>query len=151
MGAWLGKGNDPRYSTTTTFDTFPFPIGLAPNIPATNYASDSRAIAIADAARNLVTLRNRWLNPPEWVEWVDEPALGYPKQLVPRNTDAATALKQRTLTKLYNARPAWLSHVHEALDAAVAQAYGWSIDISEDDALAALFTLNLERSKAEAR
>ena len=42
-----------------------------------------RAIAIADAARRLVELRDRWLNPPEWVEWVDEPVAGYPKRPVP--------------------------------------------------------------------
>ena len=149
MGAWMGKGNDPVYSATTTFQTFPFPAGLEPNVPVTDYASDPRAIAIADAARNLVTLRNRWLNPPEWMEWVDEPVPGYPKRPAPRNADATTALKQRTLTKLYNTRPAWLSHAHEALDAAVAEAYGWPADISEDDALAALLALNLERSGAK--
>ena len=25
LGTWLGKGNDPRYTPTTTFETFPFP------------------------------------------------------------------------------------------------------------------------------
>ena len=74
---------------------------------------------------------------------------GYPKRSVPRNADAATALKQRTLTKLYNARPPWLAYAHEVLDTAVAKAYGWTADISEDDALAALLALNLERSGAE--
>ena len=32
-GTWQGKGNDPRYTPTTTFETFPFPAGLAPNVP----------------------------------------------------------------------------------------------------------------------
>ena len=139
----------PRYPTASTFETFPFPVGLEPNVPAATYAANQHSLAIAEAAKHLVTLRDRWLNPPEWVEWVEEPALGYPKRPVPRNANAATALKQRTLTKLYNARPAWLSHAHEALDAAVAEAYGWPADISEDDALAALLALNLERSGAE--
>ena len=139
MGAWMGKGNDPVYSTTTTFDTFPFPAGLEPNMPAADHAPDPRAIAIADAARNLVMLRDRWLNPPEWMEWTEEPVPGYPKRPVPCNADAVTSLKQRTLTKLYNTRPAWLSHAHEALDATVAQAYGWPADIPEDDALAGTF------------
>ncbi len=84
-GTWLGKGNDPRYTPTTTFQTFPFPNGLSPDIPATEYESDARAIVIADAARRLVKLRDRWLNPPEWVEWVDEPVPGYPKRPVARN------------------------------------------------------------------
>jgi len=60
-------------------------------------------------------LRDRWLNPPEWVEWVDEPVPGYPRP-VPRDEEAATALKKRTLTNLYNARPQWLVDAHAALD-----------------------------------
>ena len=142
-GTWLGKGNDPRYTPTTTFQTFPFPNGLSPDIPATEYESDARAIAIADAARRLVELRDRWLNPPEWVEWVDEPVPGYPNRPVARNESAAKELKKRTLTNLYNARPQWLADAHAALDTAVAAAYGWNADISEEDALAALLALNL--------
>ena len=132
----------PRYTPTTTFATFPFPPGLAPDVPATEYASDPPAIAIADAARCLVELRDRWLNPPEWVEWVDEPVSGYPKRPIPRDEEAAQALKKRTLTNLYNARPQWLADAHEALDAAVAAAYGWQADISKDDVLHELLALN---------
>ena len=70
-----------------------------------------------------------------WVEWVDEPVAGYPKRPVARDEAAAKALKARTLTNLYNARPQWLADAHAALDAAVAAAYGWDADISEEDAL----------------
>ena len=63
LGTWLGKGNDPRYTPTTTFQTFPIPEGLTPDIPARDYANDPRAVAIAEAARRLVELRDRWLNP----------------------------------------------------------------------------------------
>ncbi|MDE0199663.1 MAG: class I SAM-dependent DNA methyltransferase [Caldilineaceae bacterium] len=140
---WLGKGNDPRYTPTTTFQPFPFPEGLSPDIPSIHYASDSRAVAIASAACQLVQLRDRWLNPPEWVEWVDEPVPGYPQRPVPRNDAAAKELKKRTLTNLYNARPQWLADAHASLDAAVAAAYGWDPDISEEDALTALLALNL--------
>ena len=139
---WLGKGNDPRYTPTTTFETFPFPPGLTPNIPASDYAADPRAVAVALEAQRLVELRDRWLNPPEWVEWVDEPVSGYPKRPVPRDEDAAKALKKRTLTNLYNARPQWLADAHAALDAAVAAAYGWSADISNDEVLRKLLALN---------
>jgi hypothetical protein len=64
------------------------------------------------------------------------------------NEAAATELKNRTLTKLYNARPAWLDNAHKALD----EAYGWGDDwrtgtLSEDEILARLFQLNQERSK----
>ena len=93
-------------------------------------------------ARRLVELRDRWLNPPEWVAWIDEPVPGYPKRPIPRDEDAARALKKHTLTNLYNARPQWLVDAHTTLDATVAAAYGWSADISDDDALRELLVLN---------
>ena len=67
---------------------------------------------------------------------------GYPARPVPRDEAAAKALKKRTLTNLYNARPQWLGDAHNALDAAVAVAYGWSADISDEDALRELLALN---------
>lgn len=94
----------PRYTPTTTFETFPFPPGLTPDVPATDYADDARGIA--EAARRLVVWRNRWLNPPELVEWVDDPVSGYPQRAVPRDEDAAKALKKRTLTNLLQRSPA---------------------------------------------
>ena len=132
----------PRYTPTTAFETFPFPEGLSPDGPAADYAGDLRAIAIAEAARRLVELRDRWLNPPEWVEWIDEPVPGYPPRAVPRDAAAARALAGRTLTALYNARPRWLADAHAALDAAVAAAYGWDADIADEDALRELLALN---------
>ena len=86
---WLGKGNDPRYTPSTTFETFPFPAGLTPDVPAAEYAADPRATPVAEAARRLVELRDRWLNPPEWVEWVDEPVPGYPRRAIPVDEEAA--------------------------------------------------------------
>ena len=139
---WLGKGNDPRYTPSTTFETFPFPAGLTPDVPAAEYADDPRAVAVALEAQRLVELRNRWLNPPEWVEWIDEPVPGYPKRPVPRDDDTAKALKKRTLTNLYNSRPQWLSDAHAALDAAVGAAYGWPTGMSDDDVLRELLVLN---------
>ncbi len=99
-------------------------------------------MAEALEARRLAELRDRWLNPPEWVEWIDEPVSGYPQRPVPRDEDAAKALRKRTLTNLYNARPQWLADAHEALDAAVAAAYGWSADISDEEVLRELLALN---------
>ena len=135
----------PRYTPTTTFQTFPFPEGLTPDIPAADYAADPRAIAIAQAARNLVQLRDRWLNPPEWVDWIDEPSPNYPKRPVPTPAAPLQQLKRRTLTNLYNQRPQWLADAHADLDAAVAAAYGWPADIPDDDSLQELLTLNRQR------
>ena len=142
LGTWLGKGNDPRYTPTTTFETFPFPEGLSPDLPAAGHAGGPHAAAIAGAARRLVALRDRWLNPPEWVEWVEEPAPGYPKRPAARDEAAAKALKARTLTNLYNMRPQWLADAHAALDAAVAEAYGWPKDVTDEEALGELLALN---------
>jgi hypothetical protein len=61
---------------------------------------------------------------------------------------AAAILKKRTLTNLYNERPAWLDDAHRDLDAAVAATYGWPADLPEEDALARLLALNLERAAA---
>jgi len=55
--------------TDTTLETFPFPAGLAPNVPAADYEGDPRAAAITEASRRLVDLRDRWINPPKWVDW----------------------------------------------------------------------------------
>ena len=83
------------------------------------------------------------LNPPEWVAGVEEPVPGYPKRPVPCDEAAAKELKARTLTNLYNARPQWLANAHASLDAAVAAAYGWPAEISDDEALGELLALNL--------
>lgn len=146
MGTWLGKGNDPRYTPSTTFETFPFPDGLTPDRPASEYASDHRAQRIAKAASRLDELRNGWLNPPDLVRTEPEVVKGYPDRILPIDEKAATILKKRTLTNLYNQRPAWLDNAHRDLDAAVAAAYGWEEDISDDDALARMFELNQSRS-----
>ena len=58
-------------------------------------------------------------------------------------------IAERTLTKLYNVRPAWLDAVHQELDAAVAVAYGWqdyTADMSDAEILKRLLALNLARS-----
>jgi hypothetical protein len=70
----------------------------------------------------------------------------YPDRILPKNAEAAVVLKERTLTNLYNQRPRWLSNAHDALDRAVAGAYGWPEDISTEDALVRLLVINIERA-----
>ena len=139
----------PRYTPTTTLQTFPFPEGLSPDIPAVEYADDPRAIAIAEAARRLVELRDRWLNPPEWMDWLDEPVAGYPKRPVATATAPLKELGRRTLTNLYNERPQWLVDAHCALDTSVAAAYVWPIHLSDQSALRRLSDLNVRRSQSD--
>ena len=152
FGNRMGKGNQRRYNNSTTFETFPFPEGLTPDLPASAYASDPRAQAIAAAAAELDARREAWLNPPDLVTRVPEVVPGYPDRLLPVDDKAAEVLKKRTLTNLYNQRPAWLDHAHAArLDEAVAEAYGWGDDwragrLDDDAILARLFALNQARA-----
>lgn len=147
IGSNLGTGDQNRYNKTYTFETFPFPEGLTPDILAVSYAADRRAKVIAEAARDLNEKREAWLNPPDLVRHEPEVVEGYPDRLLPVDEAAAKELKKRTLTNLYNTRPPWLDRLHQRLDEAVAAAYGWPKDITEDDALAHLLKLNQLRSR----
>jgi hypothetical protein len=156
----------PRYTSTTTFETFPFP--WPPGREPTE-AEDPRVAAIAHWARELVAWRDAWLNPPPPPSNVIDVAY-------------QRLLKDRTLTNLYNGLVYYretarqgkffdpaefakvtrnsitrdeiieLDDIHLALDAAVAQAYGWDDayawphTLTNDEILERLLTLNLERA-----
>lgn len=120
-----GVGNDITYNIETCFDTFPFPWspGLEPS-----EVEDRRVKAIAEASRELMGLRNNWLD----VQHLD-----------------ATEIKNRTLTNLYNKRPSWLENAHQTLDRAVFAAYGLTYPLSKDGILQHLLALNHRRSAGE--
>lgn len=139
----------PTYTPTATFQTYPFPQGLTPNLPAEAYVADPRAVRIANAMSQINELRNNWINPADLVNIEAEVRPGYPDRVVPKDEDAAAVLKTLTLTNLYNKRPTWLDNAHRELDAAVAAAYGWPEDIADDDALARLLALNLSRAAGQ--
>lgn len=145
MGTWLGKGNDPRYTPTTTFETFPFPWS-----PGHEDESHPAHAAISAAARQLHAERQAWQNPR------------------PQNEGGGDSdLKDRTLTNLYNALQVWrgesdiktkpaaadfaprLDELHRALDRAVCDAYGWEYAVldDEEEMLRRLLALNLERAE----
>ena len=84
---------------------------------------------VTNAAAELNRLREGWLNPPSM---------------------DSTSLAKRTLTNLYNAPPTWLLQAHEQLDCAVHIAYGWPYPLDDDDILARLLDLNLERAESRA-
>ncbi|MEI6279252.1 MAG: DNA methyltransferase [Verrucomicrobiae bacterium] len=189
-----------RYTPTSCFETFPFPypddtethwLEIVARFRAAHYHTEQDNVlreepppslpnehraAIADAAKELNELRERWLNPPQWTQTrvlefpgsVDGPwarhidkstirdpqsAIGtvrYPR-LEPRDADCAAKLARRTLTNLYNERPAWLDLAHKKLDAAVAAAYGFPADLADEEILSRLLALNLERAAEEAK
>jgi type II restriction/modification system DNA methylase subunit YeeA len=152
LSSSIGVGDDPRYNPATAFETFPFRDGLTPDHPAIRYAADPRALAIAQAAKDLAAARDRWLHPAELVVSVPEVVPGFPNRLIPKDATAAITLRGRTLTALYNQRGkpegAWLDALHRALDEAVAAAYGWPVSLSDDAILARLLALNHARAGA---
>jgi hypothetical protein len=108
--------------------------------------------AIAQAARELVEQRDRWLkatptqpppNPTNETLNADSKSVMSDLGEVP---GGRRGLK-RTLTNLYNTRPTWLYLAHKRLDEAVFAAYGWKSDLSDEEILAKLLELNLERSR----
>ncbi len=148
-----------RYTPTTCFETFSFP-----------QMGDTDREAIGEAARQLDDHRNNWLNPPEWTReevlefpgsldgpwghYVCDPndrgigTVRYPRT-VPRDAECAKELKKRTLTNLYNERPTWLELAHKRLDEAVFAAYGWKSDLSDEQILERLLTLNEQLAREE--
>src|SRR3954467_9751451 len=101
----------PRDTPSTCFETFPLPWP-----PGKEDVKHPAYLRIAEAAKALNEQRERWLNPPEWVEplaaqvdvrdsFADVPAEARP--LVRQSAIMAEAakdprLKKRTLTNLYN-------------------------------------------------
>ena len=83
------------------------PPGLSPNLPACRLRCLTREPWLWPWKPNgWSSCATAGSTPPEWVEWVDEPVPGYPKRAVPRDEDAAKALKKRTLTNPLQCPPA---------------------------------------------
>ena len=143
----------PRYTPTTTFETFPFPWS-----PGSEDESHPAHAAISAAARQLHAERHAWQNPAMSTQSADEPP--------PDLSGGPRGVKDRTLTNLYNALQVWrgesdiktkpaaadfaprLDELHRALDRAVCAAYGWDYAVldDEEEMLRRLLALNLERA-----
>jgi len=141
LGTSLGA--TPRYTPSTTFETFPFPWS-----PGHEPTADPHYQAIAQAAHALDQFRQKWLNPD---------GVGI--------TISEKQLQKRTLTNLYNALEDYrqskaalflkwgdgfitltemeeLHDLHTELDQAVLAAYGWPTNLNEEQILARLLALN---------
>jgi hypothetical protein len=139
-GGWLGVGNDPVYVKSKCFETFPFPdvdTGLTQEIAST----------IRRLAENLNAHRKRQLE---------------------RHNDLTLTGIYNVLDKLRNAEPltekeqlihelglvSVLKSLHEDIDSAVLQAYGWdspSYSKTSDAILERLLNLNKSRAAREAQ
>ncbi|MEL6407147.1 MAG: DNA methyltransferase [Chloroflexota bacterium] len=160
MGTELGP--TPRYTPTTTFETFPFPW-----VPGAEDTSSEAYQRVSVAAKQLHVERDAWLNPntPK-ADGVDADT----QKGVPTGRVSAKELKKRTLTNLYNALAVFrgedsmkthasagnfaprLAELHRELDEAVCDAYGWDYGVLEDEEaiLRGLLDLNLARASDDA-
>ena len=161
----------PRYTPTTCFETYPMPTPTPEQETAIAAAAKELNELRENWLNPPEWTRTETLEFPgtvggPWDRYIDPASLGqspatprhspatvtdwgafkvgtvrYPR-LVARDAECAARLKDRTLTKLYNARPAWLATCHAKLDAAVAAAYGWPADLTDDAILERLLALN---------
>lgn len=135
-GGWLGIGNDPRYSKSRCFDPFPFPD-----------ANDLQKQRIRNIAEELDAHRKRVL-----AEHAHLTLTGLYNVLERLRAGVAPdALDEKERRIFDDGLVLILKELHDKLDAAVADAYGWSVDLSDEDILARLVALNKERAQEEAR
>ena len=105
----------PRYTPTTTFETFPFPAGMTPRDTAPGAGRGAPCMAPQIAAANIAAAARR---------------------LGELQNNGATTTE-------------WSANAHQALDAAVAAAYGWddyTPEMPDEEILRRLLALNLERA-----
>jgi hypothetical protein len=130
-GGRMGIGNDPRWQTARCFDPFPFPLtsedqkgrirDLAERLDAHRKTAQGRGVTITQMYNLLEKLRS------------GEPFS--PKDQVQHQAAQTEILRQ----------------LHDELDKAVLDAYGWPTDTEDAEILERLVALNRERAVEEAK
>lgn len=129
-GTALGVGNDSRYTASTTFETFPFP---RPTL--------EQRVAIEQAAQYLEQSRN-------FLHGKDAPGRSAGVKL--GLTEIYNLLAEYQISKQEKVSGlAGLADAHQILNKAVADAYGWTWPMSENNLLDKILSLNLERTQEE--
>jgi hypothetical protein len=132
-GGWLGVGNDPRYSKSRCFDPFPF--------PEASEKARKQIHALAeelDGTRKSVLREHADLTLTGLYNILEKLKTG--ELLTPKEDD----VKARGYVLI-------LKDLHEQIDEAVSEAYGWPADLSDEQIIDRLFTLNAERAAEERR
>lgn len=132
-GSRNGKGNDPRYTIAECFDVFPFPV-----------VDGRHRERVAGPAERLDAHRKRQL-------------AAHPKLTVTAMYNvlaklrSGEALNEKDKVIHDDGLVSILKQLHEELDAAVLDAYGWPRDVTDEQILEKLVALNGERAAEEAR
>lgn len=132
-GGWLGVGNDPVYNNSRCFDPFPFPD-----------LSDAQRIRLRTFGEELDAHRKR--------QQELHPKLTLTQMYnVLEMLRAGQSIKGKDKVIYDQGLVGILRDLHDKIDAAVAEAYGWPVDLSDEDILFNLVALNKERAEEEAR
>jgi len=133
QGGHLGVGNDPVYVKTRCFETFPFPD-----------ATPNQIVRIRELSERLDAHRK--------VRQAEHPILtltGMYNVLEKLRAEQPLTDKERDIHE--KGLVTMLREIHDELDIAVAQAYGWPANLPESDLLARLVALNKTRAAEESR
>lgn len=135
-GGWLGVGNDPVYVKSRCFDPFPFPL-----------ATERQKQRIRALAEDLDAHRKRVLT--------EHPHLtltGLYNVLEKLRAGANPQSFNESDRRVFDdGLVLILKELHDRLDVAVAEAYGWPADLKDEEVLARLVALNKARAAEEAR
>ncbi|MEK7833145.1 MAG: DNA methyltransferase, partial [Acidobacteriota bacterium] len=130
-GSWLGVGNDPVYVKTACFEKFPFPVCTA------DQQAKIRALGEQlDAHRKRQQALHPDLTLTEMYNVLEKL----------RSGESLSAKEQATHER---GLVSVLRQIHDELDAAVAEAYGWPATLSDEEILQRLVALNSERAREE--
>ena len=131
-GGYLGVGNDPTWTNTTTFLPFPFPV-----------CGEQAASLVRDIAERLDAHRKR-----VQAERPELTLTGMYNVLEKLRAGEALNAKEK---QIHDAGlVSVLRQLHDDMDAAVFAAYGWPASLTDAEILDRLVALNGERSKEEA-
>jgi hypothetical protein len=132
-GGRLGYGNDPRYNKSRCFDPFPFPD-----------LTDDLRTRLRALGEELGSHRKR--------QQAAHPKLTLTQMYnVLEKLRAGETIEGKDREIYDQGLIGILKDLHDQIDAAVAEAYGWPVDLSDEDILFRLVALNKERAEEEAR
>lgn len=132
-GGWLGVGNDPTYNHSDCFNPFPFP-------------------NLTDAQRAHLRALGEELDAHRKRQQAAHPKLTLTQMYnVLEKLRAGDRIEGKDKVIYDSGLIVILRDIHDRIDAAVADAYGWPADLSDDDILFRLVALNHERAAEEAR
>lgn len=130
-GGWMGVGNDSVYNHARCFYPYPFPDATPQQKQKIRELSEK-----LDAHRKQVQAQNPDITITGMYNLLEKLRAG---QLF---TDADRAYNDKALVSI-------LKQIHDELDAAVFEAYGWEKTLSNDEILERLVGLNAERAAEE--